>query len=324
MSLLPRVTYLSKNSNQPFYSSEKELHIVEYDRGWVEYLLQESDIYFVRLDQALLDFYHCQAIDWIETAWRDQNPRYFSLLNKLCHHRMEKPFDLPLFADWKQGPVLSCGNTRFTAEIVCGASPNSVPVFVQVPKGTPTPAALSQATAITSTAQAETLAGMEQVEYKLNFSQTDQPVVITSILRNTVFEADSGYSTFEDDGNFILEFWKKFTRNGRINITVSCNPETQRHVDFNPDIWNVKFNFMPMLGFSFGEILAKFGKPDNDELNLYIYDIEKSFNLCYLLPWANINSVWYHTQNKKINLFETTRGGATACWPIVMMGNFVK
>jgi hypothetical protein len=321
--MLPFVFYLNKKDNLPFYSAGKELHTVEYDRGWVEYLLETSDLYFIRLTTELIQQYNYIATLWIETAWIDQIPKHLSVIKQLSNTRLDTPFSLPLFADWRKGPIFTCGSNRFTAEILCGTGPNQIPVFFQTEKGK-RPPELSQAIAITSTEQAESIAQMQDIDYRLAFDRNVNPSVMNSVLRNSVYEADAEYKTFEEDGKVIVNFWNKFIQDKKINITVTCNENSKKYIKFNPHIWNVNFVFKQMAGFSFGEILSKFNQPDNQYLNLYVYDLCEEFNLAYLLPWTTTNSVWYHSVNKKINLFDTSRGAATACWPIVPMGNFVK
>lgn len=324
MKVLPRVTYLSKKDNPPNYYAGKELHTVEFDRGWVEYLLETSDLYFVRLDDGLLDQFRHNAWDYIQNIWQDQSVKHFSLLNQLANIRIKQPFDLPLFVDLRAGPVFTCGCTRFVAEILCGSQADQIPVFFQTAKGV-RPPELETAIAVTTTHQAEEISGMDQCEFIMNMSQSLTPTVIGTVLRNTIYEADSDYSTFEEQGHFIVNFWKKFTHDNRINLTITCNPNVRSLIHYHENFWNVKFNFSDIHGFSFSEILGKFNEPNpNNELNLFVYDITQPFNLEYLLPWTTTNSVWYHTLNKKINLFDTTRGAATSCWPIVCMGNFVK
>jgi hypothetical protein len=321
--MLPSVYYLSNSDRSPIYGAGKELHTIEYNRGWVEYLLQTSDLYFVKMTDSLIKKYQPVATRWIELAWHNQNQKHLALLKQLANVRLEQPFNLPLFTDWRQGEIFTCGNTRFTAEIICGTCANQIPLFVQTKKGV-VPDQSVDMECITSTLQAETLSNIQNTDYKLSFAQSAQPVVINSILKNSVYETDPDYSTFEENGHFIMDFWKKFIHDGRINITVTCNKNSVQFIKFNPDIWNVNFVFKEMSGFSFGEILSKFNRPDNQDLNLYVYDPLTLFDLAYLLPWTTSNSVWYHTVNKKIHLFDTSRGSATACWPIVPMGNFVN
>lgn len=324
MSVLPRVTYLSKRDNPPHYYAGKELHTVEFDRGWVEYLLETSDLYFARLDHELMTRYHYNATAYIQNIWQNKSLKHFSLLNQLANIRMQKPFDLPLFADLRSGYNFSCGSSRFTAEILCGTETGQIPVFFQTNKGD-RPSQLGSAVAITSTQQAEEISSIDQYEFRMSMSRSKTPTVIGTVLRNTIYEADPDYSTFTEHGKFIVDFWEKFTHDGLINITITCNQNVIPLIKYNENLWNVKFNFGEMHGFSFSEILGKFNEPNpNNELNLFVYDIAQPFSLEYLMPWTTTNSVWYHTLNKKINLFDTTRGPATSCWPIVAMGNFVK
>lgn len=320
----PRVFYLNKQDNLPFYCAGKELHTVEYNRGWVEYLSQSSDIYFTYLNQNLFQKFHQNPTQWIAAAWADQNLGHLSLLKQLCNTRLEKKFDLPLFADYNnECTTITCGNTRFTAEVLCGTEPDQIPVFFQTVKNHHF-SELDQAFRITSTEQAEILVGIDKLDYKISFLQSDQPCVINSVLRNTIYDSNSEYETFASDGQFIVDFWNKYVIDDKINLTITCDPDTVKFVEFDPKIWNVKYNLQKMHGFSFSDILNEFHHSTTNGLNLYVYDIKNKFNLLYLLPWTSSNSVWYHTLNQKVNLFDTSRGPATACWPIVSMGNFVK
>jgi hypothetical protein len=318
----PNVFYLSKSDNPPYYNAGKELHTVEYDRGWVEYLLQTSDLYFMKMSDSLIDLYRPTTVEWIRLAWIGRDEKRLSLLKYLASHRISQPFDLPIFNNWRQPSILTCGNTRFSAEVLCGTGPGQIPVFFLTEKGC-RPPTLAEATSITSTAQAEEISNITSIDYRLTFSQTAVPHVITSTLRNSMFDTNEAHSNFTD-GKFIVDFWEKFTQDNRINITITCDEKSKQLIKFDTKIWNVKFQTNPISGFSFGQILGKFNQPDNDQLNLYVYSINTSFDLLYLIPWTTTNSVWYHTINKQVHLVDTSRGAATACWPIVAMGNFVK
>jgi hypothetical protein len=325
---IPSVMYLNKKDKLPYYQGGKELHIVEYDRGWVEYLLPTSDLYFCKLNQALLNRFHGNANAAIRMAWQfivtKEDPargnHQLAMVKHLVDVRSQQSFDLPLFVDWNQPGSFSCGNNRFTAEMLCGTEADIIPTFFLVKKGQH-PRELEQATPIYSTQQAEQISNIEHTEYKLTLSRTQRPLVISTMLGKALYD-DRDY--FNTSGQLIADFWKRFLINDKIAVRITCNEDIKDLINFNRTFWEVDFDFKPMLGFNFGEILAQFNKPDYKGLNLYVYDIKEPLYLSYLLPFGHAHNVWYHTLNKKIHLFDTTQGPSSACRPIIAMSDFVK
>jgi len=328
MPTIPSVLYLNKKDKLPYYQGGKELHIIEYDRGWVEYLLPTSDLYFCKLDQLHLKHFGSNANSANRFAWElivtDEDPargkHQLAVVRHLVDVRSKQPFDLPLFVDWNIPSQFSCGNNRFTAEMLCGTGANVIPAFFLTEKGQQ-PKELEHATPIYSTQQAEQISNIEHIDYRLSLSQELRPRVTSTCLREARYE-DQNY--FDDDGQLIADFWKRFLTNNKIAVQITCNENVKDLINFNETFWEVDFNFAPMLGFNFGEILAQFNKPNYRGLNLYVYDIQEPFNLSYLWPFGYEHNAWYHTLNKKIQLFDTTRGPSSACWPIVAMPDFVK
>lgn len=327
MNLFPWVRYRNKKHNLPHYQTEKELITIEYDRGWVEHALQTSDIYFYRMDQAMLNERRTMASVLLRECWTgvleqergSPGQAQIALIKHLTDIRSQKPFDMPLFVDWSEKERFTCGTNRFAAEMLCGTGADMIPVFFFTEKG-PRPEELSRATAINSTHQAELISGMHKVDYHLGFSQKARPLVVNTVINDKYTDVRN----FDEEGVPIFEFWEKFKSEGKINLRIHCNQQIKELIRFNTDVWQVDFEFAPMLGFSFGEILAQFNKPNYRGLNLYVYDITEPLYLTYLLPFGHANNVWYHTLNKKIQLVDLTRGPASACWPIVAMTDFVK
>jgi hypothetical protein len=319
-----RVYYLQKLDNPPHYYSGQELHTIEYNRGWVEYLLDTSDVYYsAGLTREQYQKFLPVAVDFIINYYTHGDYRIISLLKHLAQSRLTAPFELPLFSDLRQGQSFSCGSTRFTASVLCGVDPEQIPVIFQTEKNI-ADHRVGQAIPVTSTAQLNQLADLAHKEFSLSFSQESHPQVLSSILRNTIHEGDPERNTFQEDGIDIFKFWQRYQENGRIKLTVSCSPHTRSLISFDPLVWDVTFVDYQHQGFNFGEILSKFGEKGPGQLNLYVYNITESFHLEYLIPWTNSNTVWYHTLNKKVHLFDTSRGSSSACWPIVAIGNFVK
>lgn len=320
---LPKVFYLHKHDNLPCYSAGKELHTVEYHRGWVEYLLDTCDIYFQPgLTKKQYQNFLSTVTVSIKDYYHNKDYRIMSFLKQLALERMEHPFSLPLFADVRHGSIITCGSSRFAACVLNGIDPSDIPMVFQTNKNNAKPSELAQY--INSTNQLHSLSGIEKFDFILDFSRTSQPTVTSSVLRNTVHESDPNRDTFKEHGEFIFKFWENFTCNGLIDLTISCNDTTRKLIKFDPEIWNITWRQLDHNGFGFGEILEKFAEKKTSGLNLYVYNISGPLHLEYLLPWGDSNSVWFHTLNKQVHLFETTRGAATACWPIKVMGNFVK
>jgi hypothetical protein len=294
MSTLPKVFYLSKSDHLPYYRSGKELHTVEFDRGWVEYLLQTSDLYFIRLSNNLLKKCRDHAMSRLTDQWLKKDQFSLGLIKKLATVRFEQEFDLPLFAHWQDPSIITCGTSRFTAEILHGIEADKIPVFFQTQKNQ-LPKELTNAMTVQSTQQAEELFPTDHLSYQLTFSSDASPVVMSSVLRDSVYNVDPDHSgtqeSFIIQGQLTIDFWRKFTHNNRINITITCNKQSKQFINFDPTIWNVTFQSELMAGFSFAQILSKFNKPDDDQLNLYVYDISTTFDLLYLIPWTTTNSV---------------------------------
>lgn len=318
-----QIYYLNKVDNSPLYTKSKELHKIEFARGWVEYLLETSDIYFqFGLTEPQYQHFLPAVLDKIKSFYLDQDVKLMSLLRHLVIERMDHKFSLPLFVDHRQGNIITCGNLRFSANVLAGVLPSEMPTVIQTEKNSLQPSELSHL--ITGTDQLDELSGIDQYEFLLDFSQGSHPVVLSSVLTNSIYYKDPTSESFSSDGLKIFEFWNKFTQDGLINLTVSCNVATRDLIKFDPKIWNVTYSQLEHNGFGFGQILEKFAEQKTPGLNLYVYNISEPLYLEYLLPWGHSNIVWSHTLNKQVHLFETTRGAATACWPIQAMGNFVK
>ena len=320
----PKVFYIQKLDNPPLYNAGKELCTVEYDRGWVEYLNETSDIYY---SPGLSQFHYQSilpsAVRYIKDFYQTQSTSNLGLLYRLLAERLEHPFAIPIiiYSDFNLFNI-TCGTVRFTALVLCGVDPASIPAIFQVEKNQ-TITDLNQTHLISSTAHINQVAELENKELIISFSSTPIPRILNTTLRNTMYDSANA-NTFDMDGNGIINFWKQFTTDNRINIVVSSDASIRKLIKFSENIWNVKFQPLEPDAHSLAKMFEKFNDPENKQLNLYVSDITEEFNLEYLIPWTTPKSVWYHTLNKKIHLFSTLKGPNSAQWPIVAMGNFVK
>jgi len=319
------VYYLQKLDNPPYYNAGQELHTIEYHRGWVEYLNTTSNIYYANglqseLYQQLINY----AVEKLTRSYLLKDSAVLGLIHQLSLVRLEQPFELPM-SIWIHStgcPEIACGATRFTASVICGVDPATMPVIFQVNKNQDSDM-LNYAQLITNTAEINCVAGLKDKEFTMAFTQTAVPHIMNMALRNTPYDIQAQSNIFEMTGNYIIDFWNQFVTNGKINLIVSCSDSTRQLIKFSKDIWNVEFCELDHKSFGFGKILKRFGETSNGQLNLFVYDIAKEFNLEYLIPWTHPKNVWYHTKNKKVHLFTTAKGPASATWPIVPMGNFV-
>ena len=316
-------TYYNQNYN-PDLQIHNGLHTIDSNAGWVEYLQQWYQLVYTTdigqhnyqnwkstLRQNLVNFY-----------LENNDARFLGFLKKLAYIRTEQPFDIPIFAVKNNyQDIVTCGNTRLISNVLCGQPSNNIPTVFQLSKdfdiGT-----LTDPVIITSTRQFEEKF-VPHKNYSIHFTSTTPPCVSSSILTETPFDtADSSF--YMDSGQTILNFWKKFQTNGQIKIVIHTRPETKKLINFSTKYWSVEFAELDPVDFSFYPLLDKLKNNRDQQLHLYVYNIETSFDLAFLIPWIESGSCWYHTQNKKVHLVDTTRGTGSESRPIKMIGNFVK
>ena len=117
--------------------SYRGLHIINPNFGWVEYLQQNNkSVHYARgispaLYQQWSDISYKRLID----AFIHGDSYFIGLLKHLTQIRAETPFTMPLFATTGSLPSsarLSCGSTRFMAELINQTNPDKIPVVFQL------------------------------------------------------------------------------------------------------------------------------------------------------------------------------------------------
>jgi hypothetical protein len=265
----------------------------------------------------------------LQNHYHQQDKLVFGLYNQLNHIRYESDFILPLFADFSTAHTadITCGSSRFLAYVSCGVSAEEIRLVFQVKKGHSPTNEMPNCILLTSTGQAEHLLGIDSTEYEIVFKSRPGPMSIeSSLISSSVFNLSlsSNVDTLVDRGTEIFNFWNRFIKNQKINITVTCNPDCQNLIKWASSIFNVNIEYHQLseAGTGYSAVMQKFNKITDNKLHLWVYNITETLYLEYLLPWVDQDTCWYHTQSKNLHLFETTRGPEKVLRK--MIGNFVK
>lgn len=320
-----KVHYLNKKDTE-HYRAGKELHIVYHDRGWVEYLLEHVDLYWIPgMSRAMADHLKFACLEHIQTQWRQQDENALGLIQNLIFLRDQQSFDLPLFV-W-QGPdetLTTCGKTRLFAEFFCRNDFSQMGFFLQTKKNF-FPDFADNAVRINSTSQAESLAKIGHLDHRIAIEYQNQiPVVVSTVLRNSQYDNATDGQGFRKIGSEIIKFWKRFTQDQKINITIHCSIGQQQLVNYNQNIWNISWieNNIPV--YQFSEVMSHFYQPSDNQLHLILNPTDQCLMLDWLLFVVDLDHVWYYTKNKRLHLYETSQGPQSARWPIVAIPNLVQ
>lgn len=324
---MPRIFYLNKPENLPDYKQGKELHLVHTDIGWVEYLSQDHDIYWVEgISKELYTSLHQQSLDQSKNHFHNQDFVSLGLLKNLVEYKLENEFKLPIFTGTfaNNSIKVTCGLSRFFAMAVCQVDSKDIKFFLQANKNF-RPTELLNYRLVTSTQQAENLSGMGSINHILSMMPTHPYHITSSVIRDSVYNKNYNEQyIFLDHGRSAMEFWEKFMSGGLIDIDIHCDNVSSSLIQFDPKIWRVNYHIAPMGNFLYSDILHKFELQEDNKLHLNLYRITEPLILDYILPLVSKDSSWYHTQNKKIHLYETTQTNNGASRPIVTWPSFVK
>lgn len=325
---MSRIFYLSKPDNLPYYQAGKELHVVRDDIGWVEFLTQVMD-----LDIFWIEGISEQTFSQIKNVALGHCARYFhsqdfvslGLLKNLVDHKKENNFDLPLFARLSEGSIqVTCGLSRLFALAACQTKAKDIKFFLQTTKKSKFNNVINQQV-VSTTKQAEQLSGIEKINHILTLDPAPPHYVLSSVIRESIYNKNTEEQyIFADQGRSTMDFWSKFISDGRINIDIHCNESELPLIRFNSNIWRVNYHVKDMGIFLYADILDKFHRQEDDKLHLNVYNITEPLEFEYMLPLVNKNNSWYHTQNKKVHLYETTQTSNGSEQPIVPWPNFVK
>jgi hypothetical protein len=309
--------FYTKNANDPLNG----LHIVNLNFGWVEYLQQHGQTIFYAsgITNGLNQQWQQQVKQSLSNNFHTRNSPFFGLLKKLVQTRTNTNFSMPLFATGNNS-VLTCGSTRFIAHSICHSPVDQIATVFQLKSGERLPSGVD-AVQIQSTDHFNSLAGLNDTNYTIEFSTSGEPLVSTSLIHQLDYQL-AGQSNLINFGNSIFDFWQRFVQDNRIKITVSCADPKQ--ISYDPEIWDPEILYLPENIFGYGAIMKKFQESNDEKLHLWI---NGNFHLTleHLLVWPdNRGSCWWHTQDKNLHLFETTAGPQSVHRSISIIGNIVK
>lgn len=283
-----------------------KLTVVRNDMGWVEYLQQTGKVY---LYQQMPITYYEQAKEAQLAGWRGVSINDIATLGFIQHLAQElfnKPFLLPLFGriNALNQFKITCGTNRFAAYTLWGT--RSIPMVVY----SQTSVIENDAVLLESTKQFEELCQLDDISYTLGIDDYgNQPRVFTSVLRNTTYENPNKPEVYAPAQSNCLKFWDRFSKNGKIQIYVSCTPSTRDFVQPSPwfDVVFINKN-QGEWEWSWGQFAGQFhaeSAADPPALHLWLFDITQPIHLEWLVPWVHDDVSSYYTQNKKAALFHT-------------------
>jgi hypothetical protein len=322
--------YYLKKFDNGIIKRGRELTTIDYNTGWVEHMSTYCDLHYTAgISDQLIELFKTWHLDPRLTNYnRDREIITLGLVRHLVDIRREEPFIMPLFGSFigTSTPDLTCGATRFTATILAGHDPGQTPCIWQLPKGE-TREILGPTTLVTSTLHAEELCNLEQVQYSLEFEYNNgQYKVGSNGLRGTAYDYFAYNTNFVNSGESIVKFWDRHrnAETNKIKITVACNPHVRKFVLYSPEDWDVTFIDLESTSFSYVNVLTEFANSTDPHLRLEVRGVTEKFWLEYLVPLTDANKVWFHTQDKKLNLVDTTKGPAGADCTVSIWGNLVK
>jgi len=255
-------------------------------------------------------------------------------VRNLALERLRAPFVMPLFGrtdmlhifpdreDMADFMPLTCGLSRFVANLVAGVGANEIPLIL-LSDQPPTYPGWQE---LSSTDQFTNLFQLADIDYEISLNMNkNAPAVTTSILKHSVYDYPDQVAQHAGTNESVVRFWEKFTTDGKINITIFCTEETRSFIQESP-LFNIKYlrQRPDAWEFSFGKILGaynprKLAPTWPPDLYLWLYDITEPVYLCLLLPWATGDNGVYYSNNKKSVLINTSHRSS-----IEIIGDWVK
>lgn len=286
---------------------------------WVELIKNYTNVYFYP-SMPEQSYSRCkeQALTHWHYGYDD-----LGFVRCLSLDRRQDTFVMPLFASQTDGIInLTCGYSRFVANLVNGVEANEIPLIVL----STTPPTKSGWQEINTTQQFTELFNLSDVDHEISIDMTDNfPTVTRSVIRHSVYDYDNQAIQHASMNDSVKRFWNRFDKKKTIDITIYCTEETRSLIQDAP--W---FNITYLIQkpeewqFSFGKILGAY-KSDHGkalkagELSLWLYDITEPVYLQLLFPWATDDVATYYSDNKKSVLIDTSHKTSTA-----IIGNWVK
>jgi hypothetical protein len=307
----------STDKGDPFLSAEL------LNPDWVELIKPYTNVYFYPAMPTKI-YQDCKA----ETIrlWR---PGYKKLgfIRSLALDRVNEAFVMPLFAvqtnNIFDNIYISCGHSRFTANLINGIEANDIPLILL----SATPPKHQGWQEIQNTQQFIDLFKLRDIDHTITISMdNDLPRVARSVIRHSVYDFADQNIQFANLDNTIDQFWNKFSKGkDKIDITIWCTEKTKSLIQ-DSELFNVTYMIQKPdeWEFSFGKISGAYRQDPTRvgktaELYLYLYDIVEPVNLHLLLAWPMNGTASFYSENKKSVLLDISDKTST-----VIIGNWVK
>jgi hypothetical protein len=293
------------------------------DTDWVEFIKTHTNVYFYPSMPTEI-YQDCKA--GIINQWR---PGYEQLgfIRSLALDRFHETFVMPLFAVQKDNDIdnilLTCGNSRFIANLVNGIAAVDIPLILL----SATPPKYQGWQEIQSTQQFIDLFKLKDIDHEITINMDNNVSVVTrSVIRHSIYDYANQNIQFAAADEPIKQFWEKFSQGrDKIDITIWCTEETKSLIQ-ETQMFNITYMIQKPTEweFSFGKIAGAYRPEPNRpsrpaELYLYLYDIVEPVNLHLLLVWPTTGAASFYSANKKSVLLDTSDKTST-----VIIGNWVK
>jgi hypothetical protein len=298
-------------------------------QGWVEYLNELGQVYyFPQVNSSLYKNTQGYLVDKFPAEFQG-DAAYLGWINHLAQQRLVGNFTLPMFGTVdpvSNAMLVQCGHSRFAASIICGVSPDKIPMiaFSKSRMHVSVPCERLQ-----STQQFDELFGLGAVDYELTFTVAGSLEVefTASPLKHTIYEQMPfrHHSTADDE---CKKFWSTFQQGNKYKIQIHGTAQTRslvvpskyfeiEYVEKNTNEWEASYGMM--LG-EFNEISRLHPDVPLPRLQLWLYDVTEPVNLEFMIPWMTSRHNFYRTQNEKAVIIY----GAEMSTGLQVIGNWVK
>lgn len=307
------------DTNLEFRTDQVEgslISIHHRDIGWVEYFKKYGSIWIA--DTPILKLHQ----NWVQDSLTHIVQQYteksdvIGLIQHLARIRLDQPFIMPLFVKVNSSDnlTITAGNCRRDAYTLNGSPAKDIPAILYSSTDTP-PQGFSNIRKLETTKDFEDAFNLKDIDYKLGVAMSDNNdyVVVSSVVRHTIFDKRSIETSHVQAATNCLTFWKRFTNEdtNKIEIEIHCTEQVRALVQPSP-LFDVTFMHEPAdeWVWSYGKLLGSYRKTDDDTrpstLYLWLFDVIEPVHLELLLPWADNTYSSFYSRNEKSVMFETS------------------
>ena len=211
------------NTNFEFRTDQVDGSLISIhyrDIGWVEHFKKYGHIWIA--DTPTLKLHQTWVQDSINHIVQQytQKSNVIGLIQHLAQIRLDQPFIMPLFV--KVGSTdnltISAGNCRRDAYVLNRTPAKEIPAILYSSSDTP-PQGFGNVRKLETTKEFEDTFKLKDIDYRLSVAVTDNDyVVVSSVVRHTIFDRRSIESLHVQAAASCLAFWERFTNNNTNKI----------------------------------------------------------------------------------------------------------